>query len=134
MRLFSHICIKTVKWRLVAAWSILIMGWMTYSYWGMWAQFVIVWGIYFCLMGIIVGGVWARSIHGMPEAYVGFSWIWAHSLREPELSPPYDSNKAAIMRIWCHENLEGGWTQCRNGGFFAFRKKSDALAFKLRWL
>jgi hypothetical protein len=110
------------------------MGWLSYSYWGMWAQFNLMWILYFIILLMILGGVWARSIHGTPEAYVGFTWIWAHTFKDPELAPHYDSERAMRMRMWCYENIDGGWVQCRNGNWFAFRKKSDAMAFKLTWL
>lgn len=133
MRLFSHICIKTVKWRVVLFWFAVIMTLMTLGHWN-WVQIAVTWVCGIALLFMIVCGVWARSIHGIPEVYAGFSWIWAHSFKEPELAPHYISRRAMEMRMWCRDNAEGGWTQCRNGGYFAFRKKSDAMAFKLTWL
>lgn len=46
---------------------------------------------------------------------------------------PFDEQKLTLMKEWCDKNCTGQWRHCLYG-YFIFKKKSDALAFKLAWV
>jgi len=101
--------------------------------------FVII-GIIICNLFFvsIVMGIFAKTIHGK-ESFIDIEYLifwplnWLFFSYTDAIVVSYESLDGAEMRVWCDVNCEGKWIQCRHG-YFAFRKKSDLVAFKLRWL
>ena len=127
-------CIPTIKWRKMFLWFFGLVILIALIHWG--NLFVIIQGYIaiFFLAFMIVTAVWARAVHGESLLFVGLSWLFAYSFNDLTLRPQRDTDRAKMMRKWCRDNLEGTWVQCHNGDYFAIRKKTDALAFKLRWI
>jgi len=72
--------------------------------------------------------VFSKAIQGHFE---GWPLVWIMSTTA-DIVIPYDSGKGSQARYWCKENLNGEWIHCRHG-YFAFRRKDDAMAFKITW-
>ena len=111
MRIFTVISVQSVKWRKVLLWFFGIFGVVILVNWGEWAIIAVGFGLEFILLFMTVAGVWASAIHGAPygepPAYVGFSWLWSHTYKEPELSPSYGTDRESLMAfklVWCDEN------------------------------
>ena len=81
-------------------------------------------------LGMILLMAWNKVIHGQTEGFP-LLWIWSYVFHEVKV---FETDTLLYeMTIWCRENCEGKWIHCEHG-YFSFRKKTDLVAFKLRFI
>ena len=77
----------------------------------------------------ILMGVWSNAIHRYKE---GFPLTWIFSFVVTDLRVFDDDLRLQQIKDWCSEMCDGKWRHCRQG-YFTFKKREDAVAFKLRY-
>ena len=138
MRLYETLS-KVVRWRWLLKWYLisLALTWFIVIQ-GLWYQeayilylFVSIAGTFSftSLAAIVVMSVFGRAIYGTNEKW---TIIWPFRIISEE-PIDFDSEEGLERRLWCYDNLRSKWIHCRHG-YFAFKRKDDAMAFKLRWL
>ncbi len=138
MRLYKTLS-KVVRWRwalkwylisLALTWFVVIQG-LLYQKAYILYLFVSIAGTFSftALAAIIVMSVFGRAIYGNKDKWP-IIWPFRIIAEEPV---DFDSEEGLERRLWCCDNLRSEWIHCRHG-YFAFKRKDDAMAFKLRWL
>ncbi len=126
---------KTVKWKPVLFYYIFITVWFWFSYdpsYGPLAIAILGQIAMTALAGITIIMVWSSVITGNKEG-LPILWIFSTVVKDIEIFDEEESIQLLQMKYWCKENCNGKWQYCQHG-YFVFRKKSDAMGFKLRWV
>ncbi len=125
---------QTVKWKHVLFWYAAITLWFWFSYDPSNGPLAI------AIIGqlgmttfavMIIMSVWNNVITGHKEGFP-ILWIFSTVVKDIRLPPKGHTPLLNQMKHWCQENCEGKWCHCKHG-YFVFRKKTDAMAFKLVW-
>ena len=92
-----------------------------------------------CFIVFCLGTNWVinRSKHNG----AALDWMFATvvediQILDEQVNPkinPFNAQKLEAMKAWCRTNCLGSWRHTHYG-YFVFKKKSDALAFKLAWV
>ncbi len=83
------------------------------------------------LTGMAILMVWSGVIGDRREG-LPLLWLFSTVVIDIQLFDIEDE-KLTQIKDWCDENCDGKWKYCHHG-YFVFRKKTDAMAFKLCWL
>lgn len=125
---------KTVKWKKVLCWYIglTIFFWLNYDPSNGPFAIAILGQIAMTLFTImIIIMVWSGVITGNKEG-LPILWLFSTVVKDIEIFDE-ESGQLLHMKYWCDENCNGKWKYCQHG-YFVFRKKTDAMAFKLMWI
>lgn len=128
---------QTVKWKHVLFWyaAITLAFWLGYDTSKGPIAIAIMGQIGMTFIAItIILGVWNRVITGCSEGFP-IVWIFSTVVKDVRILPKEDEpqlKQLKKMKNWCQENCNGKWRHCEHG-YFVFRKKTDAMAFKLVW-
>ena len=127
---------NTVKWKKVLYWYIglTIMFWFAYDPANGPIVIAIAGQIGMTILAIMpVMMVWSSVITGRNEGFP-ILWIFSTVVKDIQIFDKDDvSGQLFQMKHWCDENCSGKWKYCKHG-YFVFRKKTDAMGFKLTWL
>ena len=125
---------QTVKWKHILFWYVVISLAFWFSYDPSKGSIVIAIigqiGMTFLAI-IVILGVWNKVIVGHSEGFP-ILWIFSTVVKDVRIPPKWHRPLLGQMKHWCQENCEGKWNYCEHG-YFVFRKKTDAMAFKLVW-
>ena len=80
---------------------------------------------------IIIFSVWNKVIYGYGEGFP-ILWIFSTVVKDIRIFKKTEDERLLQMEHWCNTNCQGKWHHCKHG-YFVFRKKTDAMAFKLVW-
>jgi len=125
---------QTVKWKHVLFWYVAISFafWFSYDPSNGPVAIAILGQIGMTMFAImIIFSVWHKVIYGQGEGFP-IVWIFSTVVKDIRISEKTDGIGLMQMKDWCQENCNGKWHHCEHG-FFVFRKKTDAMAFKLVW-
>lgn len=125
---------QTVKWKHVLFWyaAISFAFWFSYDPANGPLAIAIIGQLGVTIFAVmIIMSVWNNVITGHKE---GFPILWIFSTVVEDIRIVTKGNRPhpKTMVEWCDENCNGKWHHCEHG-YFVFRKKTDAMAFKLRW-
>ncbi len=126
---------KTVKWKHVLFWyaAITLFFWFQYDpAFGPISIMIIAQVAMTILAVMIIMSVWHKVIYGYGEGFP-ILWIFSTVVKDVRIPPKGHTPLLKQMKHWCQENCEGKWSYCEHG-YFVFRKKTDAMGFRLRWL
>jgi len=124
----------TVKWKKALCWyiGITIIFWFSYDPANGPLAMAIMGQIGMTIlvsMAIVMAwsGVINRNKEGLP-----ILWLFSTVVKDVEIFDE-ETGQLPQMKYWCDENCNGKWRHCKHG-YFVFRKKTDAMGFKLRWM
>lgn len=126
---------KTVKWKPVLFWyaAITLWFWISYDPSNGPLAIAITGQLGMTILAVIViMFVWNRVITGHKEGFP-LLWIFSTVVKDIRIFKKTEDIRLMQMEDWCQENCNGKWRYCEHG-YFVFRKKTDAMGFKLRWL
>ena len=141
MRLISTLW-ETVKWKKALGWYIglTIFVWLSYDPANGPIVAIILIQIMVTIIAImLILSVWYemianRTIINRPVTGLPILWLFSTVIENIIIFDDDDaSGRLLQMNDWCDENCDGKWKYCRHG-YFVFRKKTDAMGFKLRWM
>lgn len=125
---------QTVKWKHVLCWyaAISFAFWFSYDPSNGPIAIAIVGQIGMTMFVImIIFSVWHKVIYGHGEGFP-ILWIFSTVVKDIRIFEKAEGTRSIQMKYWCQENCNGKWRHCDHG-YFVFRKKTDAMAFKLVW-
>ena len=129
MRLITTLW-STVNWKKVLFWYMIGMLIVSFNEKNDISVIIISIFVMTFIVMIVMLMTWNQVIHGYSEGFP-VVWIWSYVVSDVKI---FKKDQGFIERKkWCKLNTEGKWIHCEHG-YFAFRKKTDAMAFKLRWL
>lgn len=125
---------QTVKWKHVLVWYVLLTSlfWFHYDPVNGPIAIAIMGQIGMTIFAVcIILGVWNKVIVGHGEGFP-ILWLFSVVVKDIRIFDDDASGRLLQMKYWCDENCNGKWKYCEHG-YFVFRKKTDAMAFKLVW-
>ena len=125
---------KTVKWKHVLFWySVISLAfWFSYDPSNGPIAIAIMGQIAMTILAVwIILGVWNKVIVGHSEGFP-ILWIFSTVVKDIRIFRKTEGPRLIQMEYWCRETCQGKWRHCEHG-YFVFRKKTDAMAFKLVW-
>ena len=125
---------QTVKWKHVLFWyaAISLVFWFNYDPANGPIAIAIMGQLGMTIFAVmIIMSVWNSVITGHKEGFP-ILWIFSTVVKDIRISEKTDGIGLMQMEHWCEENCNGKWCHCKHG-YFVFRKKTDAMAFKLVW-
>jgi len=125
---------ETVKWKKVLLWYTVISLFFWFNYDPTDAPLAIaimahIGVTIFAIMTIF--SVWSSVITGRIEGFP-IVWIFSIIVKDIRIFEKVEGARLMEMKHWCEENCIGKWRHCEHG-YFVFRKKIDAMGFRLTW-
>lgn len=125
---------QTVKWKHILFWYAVISlaFWFSYDPSNGPIAIAIAGQIAMTIFAIIIiASVWNKVIYGYGEGFP-ILWIFSTVVKDIRIFEKTEGDRLIQMEDWCQETCQGKWRHCEHG-YFVFRKKTDAMAFKLVW-
>ena len=127
---------QTVKWKHVLFWYTLIslVFWFGYNPANGPLALAIIGHIGVTILAImLIFSVWHKIIYGHGEGGFPIIWIFSIIVKDIRVFEKTEGVRLMQMKQWCEENCIGKWRHCQHG-YFVFRKKTDAMGFRLTWV
>lgn len=125
---------ETVKWKHVLFWYVAISFafWFSYDPSNGPLSIAIIGQLGMTILAVmVILSVWSSVITGRIEGFP-IIWIFSTVVKDIRIFEKTEDIRLMQIKCWCRENCIGKWRHCEHG-YFVFRKKTDAMAFKLVW-